>query len=248
MFTELLNCLFDHCLKNFLASRTNVALSAVSIAIAAIAIIYVRSRTGDAKKKMAATYFYLAALFFPIALFAISSTCNMLLSHCDVKLLLYSVPAAAGLAIISGLILIPGLLMFRGARITDPSMAALVSKYSRTQVSLYSIETDKPAAFSFSSLRSAIFLSVGLADILTKKETEAVLLHEIAHVNSRSSSLKVSSMLMRIFSPITALGFTPFGPEIDAEEKMADGFVVKVQGTGRYLASAKRKIKELLTA
>lgn len=243
MFSELLNCLFDHCLKSFVANRTNVALSAVSVAIAAMTIIYVRSRSGDAKKKVAATYLYLAALFFPIALFALSSTCSMLLSNCDAKLLLYPVPAAAGLAIISGFVFIPSLLMFRGARITNPSMAALVSKHSRIPVNLYSIETDKPSAFSFSSFRSAIFLSVGLADILTKKETEAVLLHEIAHINSRSSSLKVSSMLMRIFSPITALG-----PELNAEEKMADDFVVKVQGTKRHLVSAKRKIKALLTA
>ncbi len=241
MLSELFNCLFDHCLKSFLASGANVAFSAVSLAIAAIAIMYVRLRSGDAKKKIAATYLYLAALFFPIALFAISSTCNMLLSNCDAKILLYSVPAAAGLAIISGFIFIPGLLLFRGARVTDPSMVALVSKHSRMPVSVYSIETDKPSAFSFSSFRSAIFLSVGLSDVLTKKEREAVLLHEIAHINSRSSSLKVSSMLLRIFSPITALG-----PELNAEEKMADGFVVKIQGTRRHLMSAKRKINELL--
>lgn len=241
MFPELIDCLLNHCLGNFIASRTNVAFSMVSIFVAALAIIYVRSQRGDAKKKIAATYLYLAALFFPIALFAVSSTCNMLLSNCDAKILLYSVPAAAGLAIISGFIFIPGLLLFRGARVADPSMVALVSKHSRMPVSVYSIETDKPSAFSFSSFRSAIFLSVGLSDVLTKKEREAVLLHEIAHINSRSSSLKVSSMLLRIFSPIAALG-----PDLDAEEKMADGFVVKTQGTRRHLLSAKRKINELL--
>ncbi len=243
MFPELIDCLLNHCIGNFIASGTNVAFSAVSIAIAAISIIYVRARSGDAKKKIAATYLYLAALFFPIALFAISSSCSMLLSHCDVKLLLYSIPAAAGLAIISGFVFIPGLLMSRGQKVTDPSMASLVSRHSRVPVNLYNIETDKPSAFSFSSFRSAIFTSVGLLDVLTKKEREAVLLHEIAHINSRSSSLKVSSMLLRIFSPITA-----FGPELDAEEKMADGFVVKTQGTRRHLLSAKRKINELLIA
>lgn len=243
MLSELWNCIFDHCLKGFLASGTNVAVSVVSIAIAALAVIYVRSQNRDAKKKIAATYLYLAALFFPIALFAISSTCNMLLPNCDAKLLLYSIPVAAGLAIISGFVFIPGILMFRGARVTDPSMAALVSKHARAPVSVYSIETDKPSAFSFSSFRSAIFLSVGLSDVLTKKEKEAVLLHEIAHINSRSSSLKVSSMLMRIFSPLAALS-----PELDAEETMADDFAVSVQKTRKYLISAKRKIKELLTA
>lgn len=248
MLPELIDCLLNHCIGNFIASGTNITFSVVSIFVAALAIIYVRSRRGDAKKKIAATYLYLAALFFPIALFAISSACNMLLSHCDVKLLLYSVPAAAGIAIISGFIFIPGLMMFRGARVTDPSMASLVSRHSRVPVNLYTIDADKPSAFSFSSFRSAIFMSVGLLDVLTKKEKEAVLLHEIAHINSRSSSLKVSSMLLRIFSPIAALGLMALGPELDAEEKMADGFVVKVQGTRRHLLSAKKKINELLTS
>src|SRR3989344_5301708 len=43
---------------------------------------------------------------------------------------------------------------------------------------IFHLKTPKPVAFSTSLFRPSIFISIGMTDILGRKETEAVLLHE----------------------------------------------------------------------
>ena len=88
---------------------------------------------------------------------------------------------------------------------------------------------------------SAIFVSKKLLSILNRKELEAVLLHELAHISSKSSVFKVSAFLMN-FSPLSI--FNSFGGDLTLEEKKADEFVIKMQKTNRHLLSAKRKMEK----
>ena len=81
-----------------------------------------------------------------------------------------------------------------------------------------------------------------MTEILSKKELQAVLLHELAHIKEKSSALKVSSTIMNIFSPFSRLA--GFGNNITKEEHKADSFVVKTQKTSKYLQAAKSKIGE----
>ena len=100
----------------------------------------------------------------------------------------------------------------------------------------------KPIACSFKSFRSAIFVSVGMLDILSKKEIQAVLLHELAHIKQRSSVLKFSSFLMNVLSPLSLLA--RFHHDTSKEEREADKFAIRVQRTSKYINSAKKKISE----
>src|SRR3989338_4604135 len=88
-------------------------------------------------------------------------------------------------------------------------MKRFVRKHSKKlrlkEPKIYAINKSKPLAFSFRSHKSAIFLSIGLTEILNKKELQAVLLHELAHVKEKSSALKVSNTIMSIFSPFSRL-------------------------------------------
>ena len=85
-----------------------------------------------------------------------------------------------------------------------------------------------------------VFLSIGLLDILRKKEIEAVLLHELHHVASGSSTFKLSTALLRL-SPFSVL--RNFAPDLGEDERAADAFVRQVQRTDRHLEAARRKIE-----
>ena len=99
----------------------------------------------------------------------------------------------------------------------------------------------RPLAFSFRSFTSAVFLSVGMLEILKKKEVEAVLLHELFHVKSRASVFKLTSALIK-FSPLSFM--KNFHGELGKGEGEADSFVREAQGTSLHLESAKRKMRE----
>lgn len=158
---------------------------------------------------------------------------------------LLAIPSAMSFSAIAGFAVIPGyfFLSSRTVRIRDRSMLHLVSRHSRRlkirPPRLVAVNSSRPFAFSFRTFRSAIVLSVGLTDILNKRELEAVLLHELAHIRNRASIFKLSAFLMR-FSPMGI--FKSFSIELDREEAEADRFVCGIQNTDRNLLSAREKI------
>jgi Zn-dependent protease with chaperone function len=80
-----------------------------------------------------------------------------------------------------------------------------------------------------------------MLDILSEKELEGVLLHEYSHLASNSSLYKTSNWL---YSRIPLLHAFLDGRSLeDEEEREADAFAAKRQGTRRFLNSAKRKLK-----
>jgi len=82
-------------------------------------------------------------------------------------------------------------------------------------------------------------MSVGLLDVLNKKEVEAIILHELAHIKNRSSILKVSNLIFK-FSPLSIIA--KFNGDTNSEEKRTDEFAIKMQKTRRYIDSSKRKL------
>ena len=97
-------------------------------------------------------------------------------------------------------------------------------------------------AFSFRNFRSAVFLSVGLFDILKWKEVQAVILHELAHIKQKSSSLKLSTFMLRVFSPLSVL--LKFQHKNTEEEEKADLLAIRMQKTDKHIRSARRKLVE----
>jgi beta-lactamase regulating signal transducer with metallopeptidase domain len=89
-----------------------------------------------------------------------------------------------------------------------------------------------------------VHISVGMFDLLQRKEHEAVVLHELAHVRQHSSFEKFSTALARVFSPLAH--FASVSERVSAEEAAADAFAAKQQGTSRHLAAAQRKVRQFL--
>ena len=110
------------------------------------------------------------------------------------------------------------------------------------QPKIYTINRQDPLAFSFRSFKSAVFLSVGLSDILKWKELQAVILHELAHIKQKSSALKMSTFFLRIFSPLSLI--LKFHHNNKFEEEKADSLAIKIQKTRMHINSARKKILE----
>jgi len=236
------------CLLDFLRSPVNVLLSGFSFSLAYLAFSKARTNV-PVKQKLALVYTHITALIFPFALLGLTMACNTLGFGCHsvvIGIFLYALPATVLLASVFGFALVP-LAYTRSSRASRLS-GGLLSFLERAANAvdtkaprLYSVDNPSPFAFSFSTVRPSIFLSIGLLDILDRKEIEAVVLHELAHIANKDSLLKMPSFLIRL-SPFSFM--QGFGSCVSEQEKQADEFAACVQKTGRHLISAKRKIEQ----
>jgi len=236
----------SHCIGAFFNNSFQMSLAAASLAIAVAAIYLMRSPNTSTSNKIRLVYIHLAALFFTPVFFAFSMKCGGSCNMALVELAAYSIPSAFALSFIFGFLGAPEIyLRLNGARRSpsESSISEFVSKHSaRLNIpapAVFFADSPKPFAFSFSWPRSMIVLSVGLADLFSKKETEAVLLHELHHAETKASVTKLSTFFMN-FSPFAH--FKRFNDELDSEEIAADMFAAKTQGTSMHLDSAKKKI------
>lgn len=236
----------DACFLAVSADQTKIFLAAASFVFATVSIFFLRKNFSN-KIKISLIYTHLATIFFPFVLFSTNLACGAWCLPCfnePVSLVFLSLPTTLLFAGIAGFVAIPGFYLFsrKSYPLRQKSLAGFVSfhakKLQMKAPKLYLLDRAKPVAFSFKTFRSAIFLSVGMLDILTKKEIEAVLLHELYHIKSKSSLFKFSSHLLK-FSPFSIL--KNFSTELSEEEKKADGFVESMQKTAIHLLSAKRK-------
>ena len=222
-------------------------LSAASLTLAVLAFHVLRTAGLSTRGRLALIYGHLFFLILPVTLFSANLACGSMCMPCQdnmAALLGYALPSAILATTLAGLVVIPSfyILSNKKREITGP-LARFVQAHAQclgiSQPRLYAVDKAQPVAFSFSSVRPAIFMSVGLLDILTKREREAVLLHELAHLRQRAATLKFSEMLLR-FSPLSVVA--RFHHDSGKEEQDADAFAAAVQGTKRYLVSAKRKM------
>ncbi len=227
-------------LESLVAFGTNpekMFLVVVSVLLSITAII--------AWKKYSRPVFLYAHLFFilsPLFYFALSINCSMsllqdALSWCTgllAKFILYIMPPLMAITFIAGYAVLP----YAYKKVAKPLSSKAFRELCRItgiKAELYLIDKAKPVAFT---LRNKIFISVGMFELLSKKELEAVLLHELYHVRSRASWGKFSSNFVRLFSPIAWFSAS----SVEHEEKTADAFAVKVQKTAKFLESAKKKV------
>lgn len=193
--------------------------------------------------KPALLYAHLFFVMSPFFYFALSINCSMsfaqgLLEWCTTlltKFIIYLLPVVMALSFVAGYAIIPH--MYR--KISKPLSLKQFKELCRItgiKAELFLIDKAKPTAFA---LGRRIFISVGMFDLLAKKELEAVLLHELHHVKSRAPWNKFSSRFVRTFSPIAWFS----SASVEKEERAADAFAVKIQKTGVYLKSAKRKVE-----
>lgn len=197
-------------------------------------------------KRYGFVYSHVFLLLFPFIYLTFQTGCRMYFSGCHrnqaiVSLLFFALISA----FIAALFIAPLIFIKRYSKkskeITDNHISDFVANYSK-KIKVYLIDSAQPVACSFSLLRKKIFISVGMIDILTKKEIEAVLLHELGHIKNNSSLSKFSNSFLKFLSPLSY--FTSINETLDMEEKMADFFCFEIQKTWKYLDSAKRKSSE----
>jgi Zn-dependent protease with chaperone function len=224
-------------------------LAVVSFSLALLTFAVLKKFELSTRSKILLIYLHLSTLFFPFVLFGMNMTCGMLCMSCYegiVSLVAYSLLTTLGLSLVAGFVVIPTLFVIsnRTREITNHALARFVKKHAKRlnikAPKLYILDKAEPVAFSFRSFKSAIFLSVGVLDILKDKEIKAIILHELAHISYRSSVLKLSNIILRLFSPFSLI--TRFHDDSGEEEKKADEFVTRTQKTDKHLLSAKKKI------
>ncbi len=184
-------------------------------------------------------YAHLMFVLSPLFYFALSINCSFslvkgLLSWCTAllaKFVIYIVPPLMALSFIGGCLLIPRLYKLIAKPLSLKSFKELC-RVTGIRAELYLIDKAKPVAFA---LGRKVFISVGMFELLSRKELEAVLLHELHHVKSRSSWNKFSAGFARAFSPIAWFSVS----SVEHEERAADLFAVKMQKRSAHLKSAK---------
>lgn len=239
------------CLSEFLLDPSRLSITLISISLAVVIFLVLKKINFSTRSRIFLVYGHLTFLFFPVILYSTHIGCGMLCMPCHnnlFHLVSYALPTTLIASTLTGFVAIPLIYKFSSKKIMIESewISNFIRKYSKKMniktPMLYAIDDAKPFAFSFRSFISTIFMSIGLMEILNKEEIKAVLLHEMSHIKQKSSILKFSGHILRFFSPLSLLA--GFHNESSLEEKKADDFVVKMQGTGKYLLSAKKKLNE----
>ncbi|MBI2173122.1 MAG: M48 family metalloprotease [Candidatus Aenigmarchaeota archaeon] len=195
--------------------------------------------------KILAIYSHLLFLFFPVFILSTHTVCGTLCMSCYNNLpalVAYALPSATMATAVTGFFFLPALLRLNGNRKFRNRWIENFLWGRGLWEKIYTIDSAKPVAFSFRGFRSAIFISMGMQEILNKRELEAVILHEIAHIRQHSSMLKISNFVFRIFSPFYIIA--GFHHENKREEMEADNFAMKIQGTRKYIKSSKKKVSD----
>lgn len=177
---------------------------------------------------------------------AFSSTCKIPIFNCTTQEFIGFVLGAGIFTFILGFFLIPNLYIALNKKrlIKDRSLNSFIKKYSKElsikTPRLFYINNAKPYAYSLKSLKGAVFISIGMFELFSKREIQAVILHELYHIKQRSSLYKFSAIFLKTFSVSAA--FLNLNKSLQDEENLADAFAIKTQNTLRYISSAKQKI------
>lgn len=236
---------------DFAASPFKVAIALLAISASVWAYYEMRKPHVTATQRAALTYGHLGLLFFPFFYFVFSMDCTSVGRYCAsmgfLETAALSLPGALVAGTIIGFAFIPRLhtLPYELTEITDGPLRSFTDEESEKlgmkPPQLFVKHEAEPFALSFNGFFSpTVILSVGLLNLLSKKEAEAVILHELAHVKNRSSDYKSSAFLAKLLSPLPY--GKAFATAVDEEERKADNHAAQKQGTAEHLESARKKV------
>lgn len=242
------------CSLAFFLTPLKAGIVALSFLISAAALVALRQlKTSGTKQRLTLLYVHVFTFVFPFLFYLFFRGCNSYFSGCSHARAIVAMLGLTGLiATLLALALAPFILINRYSRksvlvgkrhwsvdfVKKHADAIMVSAPQ-----IFFVDDAAPLAFSFSFIRPKIFLSMGLFDILGRKEIEAIILHELAHVKRRATYVKLSAHMARLLSPFSMLADF-LGRSGTTEESAADDMAVSVQGTSSHLDSAKRKIMQ----
>ena len=238
----------QECVFGFFYDPVKVSISLLSLALS-VWFFFLMRKAITPKRKVLMIYAHLFTLIFPVVYYIFTNGCMSVanVGFCNSlkpALTIFFVTLFSSIGL--GYLLTPLMLKFSPKtsqvqnHCLDDFLTTETKKVGIKKPALHLLDTAQPQAFCVSILRPRIYVSIGMAELLSKKEMEAVLLHELGHLKRQSSWLKFSTYVHRLASPFSVL--TDFNPMLRAEEQAADEFAITAQGTGRYILSAKRKI------
>ena len=218
----------------------------ISSLILSIIFLYYSSKAKSIKTKISLIYLHVLFFIVPLIIMAFSSTCRIPFFNCTTKeFVSFVIIGGIGIFLI-GFFLIPYIYLSLNKKniLKDRTLNLFVKKHSRIlkikSPDIFYINSAKPYAYSLKTIKGAIFISIGLFEILSKKEIHAVILHELYHIQQRSSFYKFSTNFLKTFS--VAPSFLNLNKSLQKEEKSADSFAIKTQKTPKHISNAKKKI------
>ncbi len=243
----------QECVTGFFVDPIKVVIFSLSLVLAITCLITLKTRKDlTIKKQIALIYSHLFFLVFPIVFYLLFRSCQKLYANCSqLDKILILIGLTAGVSLLIGSLIAP-LVYLRRVHKKKISLANTLldaflndesQKIGIQQPTLTVIDEAKP--FAFSDRRQAIYISVGLLDLLSKKEQQAVLLHELYHLKERTPWYRFSVGMLRVLSPLAH--FTSFDRQLNIAEQAADAYATKTQKTIKHLSSAKRKMNEFFS-
>lgn len=240
------------CTIAFFLSPVKSGIVVLSFAIAVAALIMLRRlRAATNKQRLSLLYVHVFAFVFPFLFFAFFRGCQAYFSNCSQAKAIFTMLGLTAListfiaAAVAPLVFVKRQ-AGKGTLLNSGCWNSFVSRHAAAlsirQPKIFVLNTARPVAFSFSFLGSKIFLSAGLFDILSRREIEAIVLHELAHIKGNASVMRLSGHVARLLSPFARLANFLGSGSIDADEDAADSFAANAQGTALHLAAAKKKI------
>ncbi|MBI5225276.1 M48 family metalloprotease [Candidatus Micrarchaeota archaeon] len=238
--------MWDHLvfgIEAFLQNSTSLTLSSLSIALALLIIIKLRDQKLDFRVRLGLIYAHLSLISFPAVLLASTLTCASIGAECPVTiaragLLLFPISILMSMAI--GWLMLPR--FYRFGTFKSNKFSEFIGKEAKQlgikMPPIYVLDSQKVMAYSIGGLTPAIFMSLGMQELLSKKEIEAVLLHELNHLANGSAHIKISLAILNRFSPLARaipIAYSHY------EEKRADDFAKSRQLTKKFLEGARRK-------
>ena len=239
----------------------NLSIFIISITLSLL-FFYLFIKNDYIKAKVKFLYLHIILLFFPFLFAAFSGRCmspvyycSSLIDSCTTEMVYNCSPkftvSYLFLGVITALILSFIVLpyIYRWSIKSNEIARGYIKDFVKRKSSklgireprIYAIEDIKPLAYSITNIRPSVFITVGLCELLNRKELEAVLLHELYHLKNKASFWKFSLNMLRLFTPLAT--FISTRDSLNREEKRADIFAINIQGSERYINSAKRKIE-----
>lgn len=240
------------CIVSFMNNPLHKLVIFISffLAITLLVIFIIRRNKLSNKSKLGILYGFIFFLVLPIAFYLYARTCQTTFLSCNaIQSIIYSLLVTAIASSVISFLFIPFIYGFssKSKQIEkDNAIFKIVEKYANKlgikTPRLYVIDKAVPTAFSISHIKPSIFLTVVLLELLNSEESGAVLLHELGHLKQKSSLLKFTNSLFRLFSPLS--NFNVLHQELNQEERDADKVAIEIQKTDKYLISAKQKIAD----
>lgn len=233
---------------SMLTSPINLNILIISLVLS-LTFFVLFKKLENIRNKILFLYAHIAFLFLPFITSVFLLNCTMPVLRCSTKIVILGTSGGLLTAMVLGFLILPYIYGWanKSTAFKSPHIRNFLKEYCKKlsikEPRVYTIDDAKPMAYSISNIKPAIFLSVGLCELLTKKELESVILHELYHIKNNASLFKFSMNLLGVLSPLST--FITSNKSLAKEEAKADTFAIKLQRTTKYLSSAKTKVNRI---